>query len=232
MSLRNPMAIRRRRRWWPYAAALVFVGVIGCVGAWLAGLVISEGPGSSAPPPVVLRTYVYVDGDFVRRFGPLNDGGGERVRRWIEETDRQMGHSFPVRVRLAGIGTWTLPYGAFDGLRIFSKYVPEGSPEGSGANCMIAITGREGVYWSGVARWPRIFLKAQAAEPIDEKTISTLCPEISHYFGTKDIVDEQFPERTVMSYKDRRLGIVDGWVVWDAENAERMRSAIRRWPST
>lgn len=57
-----------------------------------------------------------------------------------------MQREFPIVIMLAGIGKWQYPCGALDGRVIFGKYVPKGYPANSNANCLIAITGRKGVY--------------------------------------------------------------------------------------
>ena len=199
----------------------------------LVGCAAKRGPKAGAhgrqPEPVVLSAYVYVDADFVARFGSLEGKGRGKINDWLWETERQMQTEFPIFLTLADIGAWCLPPGALDGTAIFEKYVPAGWPPESRANCLIAITGRKGVYWSGVAEWPRIFVKAQAAEPVDEKTVGMLCHEISHWFGARDIIDPDFPERSVMNYKDARFGVVDGRVVWDRANRERIRQGIAAW---
>ncbi len=184
-------------------------------------------PPKAPPGPLTLTIHVYVDREFVARFGAVEGKGRERVRQWLGEADRQMAAQFPLRLRLAGLGKWTLPPGARDGKVIFEKYAPRTVP--AGADCLIAVTGRKDVYWSGICLWPRIFLKAQAAEPVDEKTVAMLCHEVSHWFGTKDIIDPNFPERSVMNYKDKRFGTVEGKVVWDRANRARMRRGLATW---
>jgi hypothetical protein len=181
-------------------------------------------------PKVELRAFIYIDDDFVRRFGDAEKGGRRKLNDWLWRVEYYMQHGgFPVSIYIAGIDHWHLPRGALDGRAIFRKYVPEKAPEGSGANCMIALTGREGVYWSGISKWPRIFTKAQAAEPVDDKTVSVLCHEISHWFGAKDIIDAGFPERSVMNYRDKRFGFVNGRIAWDSANRDRMEKGIRNW---
>jgi hypothetical protein len=187
-------------------------------------------PAPAVPTPLTLKVYLYLDHDFTTRFGPASGSGGEHARRWLEAADRQISAQFPLRLRLAGIGAWALPPGAVDGKVIFTKYAPHTIPPG--ADCLIALTGRRGVYWSGISQWPRVFLKAQAAEPVDEKTVALLCHEISHWFGMVDIIDASFPERSVMNYKDKRFGMVKGRVVWDRANRERLRHGLSTWPDT
>lgn len=180
-------------------------------------------------PAVRLTMYVYLDSDFAARFGDAHHGGRRRINDWLWQTERQMRTEYPLSLRLAGVGTWQLPPGANDGKRIFEKYAPRTWPASAGANCLVAMTGRKSVYWSGISRWPRIFLKAQAAQPVDEKTVAMLCHEISHWFGAIDIIDASFPERTVMNYRDARFGTVSGRVVWDQANRQRMMRAISSW---
>lgn len=211
--------------------------------AYLLGIALSAGclvgcrrprPQAPAQPPapIALRVYLYLDPDFAARFGPLKGKGGAKATSWVQEVNRQMGSQYPVTVTCAGVGSWRPAPGALDGKAIFDKYVPRSWPPASNANCLIAVTGRKGVYWSGISRWPRIFLKAQALEPVDEKTVSTLCHEISHWFGTVDIIDAAFPERSVMNYKDKRFGMVDGHVVWDSGNRDRIAKGVDRWRRT
>jgi len=173
-----------------------------------------------------LRAYVFVDADFVRRFGGPSGAGRERVNNWLWESGKQLGLVAPVRVSLAGVGEWKLPHGALDGTAIFRKYVPESWPESSGGNCMMAITGRRGVYWSGVSQWPRLFLKAQEHQPVDSATVSVLVHEISHWFGTRDIIDASFPEPSVMNYKDEAAGYRGGRLCWDQENLRRLLDGV------
>ena len=210
------------------------------VGVWLilapSGLRISEvvaGEVSAAKQSarrVELRVFVCIDDDFVRRFGDEHGSGRRKLNDWLWQVEHYMQHAgFPVSIYMAGIGRWQLPHGALDGKVIFRKYVPKQVPPDGNANCLIALTGREGVYWSGISRWPRIFTKAQAAEPVDEKTVSVLCHEISHWFGAKDIIDADFPERSVMNYRDKRFGYVNGRIVWDSANKERMEKAFSSW---
>jgi len=173
-----------------------------------------------------LRAYVFVDADFVPRFGSPSGAGRERVNNWLWESGKQLGLVAPVRVSLAGVGEWKLPHGALDGTAIFRKYVPESWPESSGGNCMMAITGRRGVYWSGVSQWPRLFLKAQEHQPVDSATVSVLVHEISHWFGTRDIIDASFPEPSVMNYKDRAAGYREGRLRWDEQNLRRLLDGV------
>jgi len=187
-------------------------------------------PERSEVPSVELRVYVFLDDDFIRRFGNADGTGRRRVNDWLYETERQMqAGGFPVVIRMAGMGRWRLPAGALDGTAIWAKHVPQSWPGEADANCMIALTGREGVYWSGVSKWPRIFSKAQAAEPIDVKTVNLLCHEISHWFGATDIIDPDFPELSVMNYKARHFAREDGRVQWDKANRERMLQGLRNW---
>ena len=217
MSVRIPIMAKTGWCASSFAVGAVVVLLAGCVPRRVV----------APPPPLTLAVYVYVDREFVARFGAVEGKGGERVRGWLGEADRQMSAQVPLHLRLAGVGRWTLPPGAMDGKVIFDKYAPRSVP--AGADCLIAITGRKGVYWSGICLWPRIFLKAQAAEPVDEKTVAMLCHEVSHWFGTKDIIDANFPERSVMNYKDKRFGMVEGKVVWDRANQERMRRGLAGW---
>ncbi|MBM3473116.1 MAG: hypothetical protein FJX75_07620 [Armatimonadetes bacterium] len=114
-------------------------------------------PKDSRPPSVELRAYVFLDDDFVRRFGEADGVGRHRVNDWLYETERQMrAGGFPVVIRMVSVGRWHLPPGALDGKVIWGKYLPQSWPAGTRANCMVALTGREGVYWSGVSQWPRI----------------------------------------------------------------------------
>jgi len=184
-----------------------------------------------SPRRVELRVFVYIDDDFVRRFGDETGKGRPKLNDWLWQAEYYMQHAgFPISIYIAGIGRWQLPHGALDGKAIFRKYVPKQVPPDGDANCLIALTGREGVYWSGIAKWPRILTKAQAAEPIDEKTVSVLCHEISHWFGARDIIDADFPERSVMNYRDSRFGYVDGRIVWDSANKGRMLAVASDWP--
>jgi len=194
----------------------------------------APGPAAApqAPAQVDLRMYVYLDEDFVSRFGSERGAGRQKVNGWLWEVENQMRLAeFPVTIYIAGVGRWSLPHGAHDGRAIWRKYVPASWPKNTGANCMLALTGRKAVYWSGVSQWPRIFSKAQAAEPVDQKTVSLLCHEISHWFGAKDIIDAGFPERSVMNYRARNYGWADdGPVQWDSANRERMERAFARLP--
>jgi hypothetical protein len=210
------------RRW--LAALLVGIAAPACLVACR-----KPAPAVQPPAPVALHAYLYVDADLVARFGAKDGRGGAEAASWLREANRQMSAQFPLTITCAGVGSWRLPSGALDGKAIFEKYVPHNWPQNSGADCLIALTGRKGVYWSGISQWPRIFLKAQAAEPVDEKTVALLCHEISHWFGTVDIIDVAFPERSVMNYKDKRFGMVDGRVVWDRGNRDRMLLGIAQW---
>lgn len=67
------------------------------------------------------------------------------------------------------------------------------------------------------------------AEPVDDKTVSMICHEISHWFGAEDIIDAEFPERSVMNYKDERFGSVGGRIVWDEANRKRILRGIGDW---
>jgi len=212
-------------RVWLWATAIIIAagGVLsGCAGGGLPPVVRQR-------PTVFLTAYVVVDRDFAQRFGEARGKGRTTVNNWLAEAERQLQTQFPVSLTLAGVGTWSLPPGALDGKRIFQKYVPSTWPARAPANCLIAITGRKGVYWSGISQWPRLFLKAQAAEPVNEKTVAMLCHEISHWFGAVDINDARFPERTVMNYRDARFGTVSGRIVWDQANRRRMQQAIAAW---
>lgn len=205
--------------------ALIVAGMgalVGCAGG-------NPPPLAPQRPTVFLTAYVVVDQEFIQRFGEVRGKGRATVNNWLAQAERQLQTQFPVSLKLAGVGTWKLPYGALDGKRIFSKYVPTTWPADAHANCLIALTGRKGVYWSGISRWPRLFVKAQAAEPVSEKTVAMLCHEISHWFGAVDINDPRFPERTVMNYRDARFGTVRGRVVWDQANRRRMQQAMARW---
>ena len=210
--------------------------LLGVTAIVLAVLLIAAlawwGGGKPRPRTVTLSVYVYVDTDFVHRFGSARGPGRAKVNDWLWETERQLQTQFPVAVRLAGIDTWALPAGALDGVRIFQNYVPTTWPAQSGANCLIAFTGRKSVYWSGVTRWPRMFVKAQAVEPVDEKTVSILCSEISRWFGAKLVSDAHFPERSVMNSLDARFGYVNGRIVWDEANRKRIMRGIASWRSS
>jgi len=212
----------RRGAGLPAAIAALCWGLTGCAGA-------GAPPPASVRPAVALQAYVVVDEDFTRRFGDRRGPGRTAVNNWLWETERQMQTQFPVSLKLAGLGSWTLPAGALDGQRIFAKYVPQVWPTGTRANCLIALTGRKAVYWSGVSQWPRLFVKVQAAEPVNAKTVAVLCHEISHWFGAVDIVDGRFPERSVMNYKDARFGMVGGRVTWDQANRRRMLKTMATW---
>jgi hypothetical protein len=225
----------RRERLTRGGALLLIAGLSGGLpaGCLLRGQQAAVAVTADELPPatVKLGVFVYMDDDFVRRFGSENGAGRQQVNDglWLAEYYMRA-EGFPISTYVAGIDRWQLPRGALDGKAIFRKHAPDRFPRSGGADCMIALTGRERVYWSGVCRWPRIFAKAQAAEPVDEKTVSMLCHEISHWFGAKDIIDPGYPEPSVMNYKDKRFGYREGRIRWDMANRERMMAAFGRWP--
>lgn len=80
-----------------------------------------------------------------------------------------------------------------------------------------------------MARWPRIFVKAQEHEPVEHHTVPLICHELSHWFGAVDTIDAALPEASVMNYKDAGDGWRDGRIRWDRGNRRRMLAGMAGW---
>mgnify|MGYP000877810346 CR=1 FL=1 len=221
-------------RWWALGAMVLL-----CAGGLLsAGCRTTPPPRPTAvvapKPSVALRVFIYVDDEFCQRFGPRDTAARAVVNDWLYACEQQFRLGFPeqrVSLDLAGIGAWSIPAGQRDGRAIWRQAVPTTWPEHVRANCLIALTGRRGVCWSGVARWPRLYAKAQEHEPVSQNTIALLCHEMSHWFGAEDIIDAKLPEASVMNYRDAHDGWREGRLCWDKRNRALMAAKLASWTS-
>ncbi|MBI5834158.1 MAG: hypothetical protein HZB16_17825 [Armatimonadetes bacterium] len=188
---------------------------------------------AAAPDRVSLRVYAYVDDEFRARLGRTDQAARAVVNDWLWRCERQFQAGFPRHrwsVCLVGLGNWRIAPGVLDGRAIWCDAVPQRWPAGVSANCLMALTGRRRVCWSGIACWPRLYAKAQEHEPVGTNTVALLCHEMSHWFGAVDIIDADLPEASIMNYRDAHDGWRDGRICWDKSNRQRMEAAMVAWP--
>lgn len=141
--------------------------------------------------------------------------------RILARASAQLRTAFGVELRASRTGSWRFPKGARDPRLVLARHVPQG------AGPVLVLSGQRGVDGSGAAAWPRALV---IVGPSEDEAVAMVCHEVSHWFGARDLADERLPEPSVMNYRDRQRGMVDGRVVWDSGNRRRIQAALESWP--